>query len=275
MLITCVAWLLLSSGGPDPETSTRPWTLADAELPRSLRADLAVESQEVVPVPVDDPQKRPSNDDLTVVLGANVRFSIPFGAANRDYYYYGGFYAIDHYSSWSDFFNPGWGIDVEANIFFTSIGPGRRRAKGSNYGLVLLAQADQYDGRSVSDGFGNKLRVEDLNMNTIQIGGKFIQAMEGDFFLDGTFAVGAVHYSAVEGTYTGLLGNTIRDEVFKDTWTFASTFKGDAGVHFGPLGLVLGLNLRILAPPSDGTRVDLDSGAFWTFDINLGVVIGF
>jgi len=40
-------------------------------------------------------------------------------------------------------------------------------------------------------------------------------------------------------------------------------------------GIVLGLGFRILAPPSEGGNFDMNSGAFWTFDIDLGVELGF
>jgi hypothetical protein len=84
-----------------------------------------------------------------------------------------------------------------------------------------------------------------------------------------------VHYSSVEGSFEGPGLLKFRDTVFKDTWTFASEFKGHAGYRLGPVGVVLGLGFRIQAPPTEGNNFSMSSGAFWTFDIDLGAELGF
>jgi ABC-type branched-subunit amino acid transport system permease subunit len=93
----------------------------------------------------------------------------------------------------------------------------------------------------------------------------------------GLISLGAVHYTEVEGTFTGPLfplGGT-RDKILKDTYTFASNFAFNGGYRLGPIGLTLGGAFRIMAPPSEGTHFSMNSGAFWTFDINLGAELGF
>jgi len=227
----------------------------------------------------DEFGSRRGDDDMLFSVAARARFSIPFGAANRNYsnYYYG-YYYVENYTSWSDLFNPGWGFGMEADFFLGNNGPGRRRSPGTNYGLLLLYQVDEYTGRSVSGATGTRLSLDDMTVNTLQIGGRVIHASGQDVYFGGAFALGCVHYSEVEGTFSGPLvpiGVSNRDKILRDTFTFASTFRGDAGYRLGPVALTIGMSLRIMAPPSEGSNFNMDSGAFWTFDLHLGAEIGF
>lgn len=254
---------------------------ADSRIPLSLSEEFP-QQQGLDGAPVeknpkqDDFGRTPRNDDsLNLTVGAHARFTVPFGAADRSYAtYYGGFYVVDHYLSWADFFNPGWGFDVEVDIFLGGDRPGRRRSPGFNYALALLYQTDQYYGTSSSDGFGNHLSVGDMTTNSLQVGGRVVQTMDNDFFFGGLISVGAIHYSEVEGTFSGAF-QTFHDELFRDTWTIASTFRADGGYRLGAFGIVAGIGFRIMGPPSEGTHLSLNSGAFWTFDVDLGVELGF
>lgn len=224
--------------------------------------------------PFDAPPAPRDDGSLIVNFGIHGRVSIPFGAADRSYTTYYGYYFVDHYLSWADFFNPGWGFEVEADFFFGKNGPGHRRQPGFNYGLALLAQTDTYDGRRINDDFGASLSVDDMTANTIQVGGVVLQTLGNDFYYGGLIALGAIHYSEVGGTFSGPF-TAFKDTVFRDTWTFASTFRANGGVRLGPVGLTIGMALRINAPPSEGGRLSMNSGAFWTFDVDLGAEIGF
>lgn len=281
--------LLLStvgSGGEDSrDDAADRLTYAEFALPLRLEDDL-VQQQGLDGAPVEktpkqqQPQEdfsRPRKDDdaLAVNFGAHARFTVPFGAADRSYAtYYGGFYVVDHYLSWADFFNPGWGFELEADVMLSDK-PGRRRSQGFNYGVALLAQTDQYYGTKSSDGRGNTLSMGDMTANTIQIGGRVMQSAGDDFFYGGLITIGAVHYTAVEGTISGPLFTTFQDKILRDTWTFASNFRADGGYRLGPVALVAGVALRIMAPPSEGPHMALNSGAFWSFDIDVGAEIGF
>lgn len=276
--MSIVAMLLLMSTAAAGGDATDP-----VKLPLSL-ADEVSEQQGLTDAPVekagrqDDFGVRKDEDDMVVSFAGRVRFSIPFGAAHRNYsnYYYG-YYYVENYSSWSDFFNPGWGFEMEATYFFGNNGPGRRRSPGSNYGITVLFQVDEYAGRSETGAAGTRLSVDDMNVTTLQIGGRYLQTAGPDLYYGGGFALGAVHYTQVDGTFSGPLVGPVptRDRVLRDTYTFASTFRADGGYRLGPLGLTLGMALRIMAPPQEGSNFDMDSGAFWTFDINLGAEIGF
>jgi hypothetical protein len=253
-----------------------PLSLAE-ELPHQQGLDGApVEKNPKQEAKQDDFGRAPRNDDgLNVSVGAHARFTVPFGAADHSYtYYYGGLYYVDHYLSWADFFNPGWGFDIEADFYLGGNGPGRRRTPGFNYALAFLYQTDQYYGTKSSDGFGNTLSLDDMTANSLQVGGRVVQQLANDFFYGGLIAIGAIHYSEVEGTFSGPF-TTFRDSFFRDTWTIASTFRADGGYRLGAFAIVTGIGLRIMGPPSESTHVSLNSGAFWTFDIDLGVELGF
>lgn len=300
ILPAIVLWLGMVPPGGDPAEDLP--TYAELALPHSL-ADFSSQQKDPLDgVPVEKPKQnndfanpnqnkefsKPKQDDnfgrnagrdddsLIVNFGVHGRFSVPFGAADRSYTtYYGGYYYYDHYLSWADFFNPGWGFEAEADFFFGRNGPGSRRTPGFNYGLALLVQTDEYYGRSIDDSFGHTLSVDDMTANTIQIGGVVLQTLGNDFYYGGLIALGAVHYSETSGTFSSAFYPSFRDTVFRDTWTFASTFRANGGYRLGPVGITLGMALRILAPPSEGGRFSMNSGAFWTFDLDLGVEIGF
>jgi hypothetical protein len=271
------------ANGPDPDNEVAFGP--DTGLPLRLADSLPAQQQ---PAPLDNAPvekagrrqedfERNRDDSLLVNFGLKARFSIPFGAADRSYYSYYNTYYVDHYYSWGDFFNPGWGLEAEADFFFGKNGPGHRRSPGFNYGLAVIVQVDEYYGRNIGGDFGNDLRLDDMSATTLMIGGRVLQTLGNDFYYGGLISLGAVHYTEVEGTFTGplfpLTGQ--RDKILRDTYTFASNFAFNGGYRLGPIGLTLGGALRIMAPPSEGPHFSMNSGAFWTFDINLGVEIGF
>ena len=263
-----VAMLLMGLAQAEPAEWGR--SLSGAPLRAS-----APDSDSVLRIVAQDPAAgAPRKDhDLQLNVAAHVRYAIPFGAADRSEWIYGpGIVVVDQNLSWSDFFNPGWGLDLEVDLFFSDRGP--NRTPGLNYGVMLMLQTDEFGGERINGAFNNSVKVDDLTMNSILVGGKVIHSLGGGFYADGHVAIGAVHYLAVDGTFTGAF-TEFRDEIFEDTWTFASQFRGHVGYRAGPVGFALGLGFRIQAPPSEGSRVSFDSGAFWTFDLELGVELGF
>ena len=214
------------------------------------------------------------DQNLKLNVATHVRYAIPFGSADRSEWIYGpGIVVVDQNLSWADFFDPGWGLDVEIDLFFTD--RGSTQSPGLNYGVMLMLQTDEFGGERINGIGNNSVQFEDMTMNSLLIGGKVLHTLGGGFYADGHFAIGVVHYTAVEGTFSGPALTQFRDEVFEDTWTFASQFRGHVGYRAGPVGLVLGLGFRVQAPPSEGARISFDSGAFWTFDLELGVELGF
>ena len=255
------------------------WMLAEPKEhePTASLTDLPVSlSGEILRIAAQAPPPK-KEEDLVLNVGAHARFALPFGAADRSTIVYGaGLVVVDQHVSWADFFHPGWGLDVELDIFFSSNGPGAKRDPGFNYGILLLLGTDEFEGDHVNGVGGATIGVDNLTMNTLLVGGKVIQTLGGGgFYADGYVGLGVVHYASVEGTFQGPGIVKFRDTIFADTWTFASAFRGHAGYRLGPVGIVAGLGLRIQAPPSEGHNISLNSGAFWTFDIDLGVEVGF
>jgi hypothetical protein len=269
-MLGCLAWLLVASLQTESADRLPPWAYAlsveGAEAPRA--------EDEVPGVLQAEPAGGRGRDvsDFKLNVAAHLRYAIPFGAADRSYITYGnGLWVVNHYVSWSDFFHPGWGFDLELNIF---LGKGANQQPGLNYGIAVILNSDEFGGDHVNDSLGRSLSLENLNMNSLLVGGKIIHSLGGAFYADGSFGIGAAHYTAVEGTFSGI-GPSFRDEIFQDTWTFASQFRGHAGIRLGPVGVVAGLGFRIQAPPHEGARITMNSGAFWTFDLDLGVELGF
>jgi hypothetical protein len=279
--MSIIAMFLLCSTFADGEGAEDFPKYSSVELPLRL-ADEFPQQQDLENVPVEKPNRkqnrRDDDDSMLIDVAARLRFSIPFGAANRNYsnnYYYG-YYYVSSYTSWADVFNPGWGFEVEADFFFGKNGPGSRRTPGYNYGLCLILQTDQYYGRTVDGDVAIQLKMDDMTATALMIGGRYIQTLSTDFYYGGMFALGAVHYTEVDGVFSGpLVPVPTRDKILRDTYTFASSFRMDGGYRIGSIGISLGMALRIMAPPQEGTHMSMDSGAFWTFDINLGVDIGF
>jgi hypothetical protein len=272
-MLGCLAFLILTSLQSESQDGLPSWAY-------SLSLDAEESSRFVEELPgvlQAEPAGGRGHDvsDFKLNVAAHARYSIPFGAADRSYITYGGgLWVVDHYVSWSDFFHPGWGFDLELDIFLGKNGPNPNHQPGFNYGIAVVITTDEYGGDHVNDSFGHSLSIENLTMNSILIGGKVIHTLGNNFYADGSFGVGAVHYSSVEGTFNGI-GPAFRDEILEDTWTFASMFRGHVGFRLGPLGIVAGLGFRIQAPPSEGARISMNSGAFWTFDLDLGAELGF
>jgi hypothetical protein len=250
-----------------------------AALPASaqdaLRADLAADSSLPTTLGVG-PQNREPDYEFGLTAGVHGRFSLPFGAADRDITGYAGgggaVIVVDQNISWNQLFRAGWGAEAEIDIM---VGSTRQRGHEFRYGAYIVLEEDHYDGDSVTDDFGGKMKVDDLSMNTFIVGGKVVQPFGDQFFTSGRLGVGAVHYSQVEATFSGPLVAPFTGEFIRDTWTFAFEVKGYAGLKLGPVNLVAGMGLRILLPPSEGDAVSLSSGLFYTFDLEVGAEIGF
>jgi hypothetical protein len=249
------------------------WSQPPPVLPAPDPEDVAIREMQD-----DMPRGRASaKNDLTVNVAVHGRFVLPFGSADRDVFVYGGgVFLVDQHLSWADLFHPGWGFDVELDILpGDASGKGRARQPGFDYGGFAAVLIDECPGSSVSDGAGNFIHPQNLNMTTILVGGKVIQSFDQGFFADGRFGIGAVHYNTVEATFGGPGIPDFHDELLRDTWTFAMDLRGHGGIRLGPVGLTIGLGFRFMVPPNEGARVSLDSGPLWIFDIDIGAEIGF
>jgi hypothetical protein len=253
--------------------------LAAQAVPAALPPEWSAPLPTALALEADPQEPRPGvgrqQDDFGLTAGAKVRWTVPFGAADRDLYYYssgGAVVYVDSYISWADLFDPGWGVELEVDVM---LGWQREFGNISRYGIYVVVEQDEYYGDSVTGELGGRVKADDLTMSSVLVGAKMVHPIAENAVAGGRMGIGAVHYSQVMGEFSGPLITPFRDEFLEDTWTFAFEIRGQAGLKLGPLVLSLGLGLRINAPPRDGDIVDFSSGAFWTFDVDLGAEIGF
>ena len=244
--------------------------------------DLLAAADPEPPVALSLQEMRPRRDAPAFGFTAALhgRFSMPFGSADREISGYstggGTTVVIDSYLSWADLFDPGWGVEVEVDFYL-----GRDRHGGfgrgdeMRYGFFVSLATDTYNGDSADDEFGNRVKVEDLTMTTLIVGGKVEGTTGPNMFFDGRAGIGAVHTNSVMGDFSGPLIPEFTTEFLEDSYTFVFEFRGHGGLELGPINLVAGLGFRFMVPPSEGDAIDLDGGIFMTFDIEVGIEIGF
>jgi hypothetical protein len=287
-MLEIAAFLLLTGGGDTDSTPS-----ASTGVPRRSLAAWEDEAPQEVPIPRhDSPSLRllaeldplPSfsqapdgGKDRGVSFGvaAHGRYSIPFGAAERNSVVYAGVVLVQQYVSWADLFDPGWGFDIEVDVYFGGPKSPAKGEAGSRFGVVGIFERDTFGGDHIGSSLGGSVQVGDLSMEELLVGGVAYQGLGPGVYTKGHVAVGAVHYSEVHATFSGLGILQTRDELLADTWTISSDFRAEIGLLAGPIGFSFGIGLRIQAPPSEGPRVSLNSGAFWSFDLTLGVDIAF
>jgi len=286
--MTMLMALLLTLGGNDPDDVP---PLAELSLPRNLtleEQDSRPGYQDPRPLgyqadPSSSPREKQASQKFLLSLGIEGRWTTPFGYANRDVFYVdnpnGGLTLLfDSNLRWNDVFSSGWGTSFIAEVTMMQAGRGGGEGRGRgkfSAGVYVSFSQDHFSGDNVDDGRGNSFSVDDMTMNTYLVGGTMYQSMGDGAFMSGRLGLGAVHYAQVDAEYRFLFTQTFRSSFLDDTWNFAMEFQGGGGYRFGPIALTLGLGVRMLLPPDQGPTVSLDSGIFWTFDITLGVEIGF
>jgi hypothetical protein len=218
--------------------------------------------------------------------GVRGQWSIPFGFASRDVAFIssgaGATLAIDSNLSWSDLFNPGWGAGLTVDLTMYRVGKGsgydsgygKSRGKVAMGGYLSINEV-HYDGNSTSDSFNNSITPDQMVLSTAVIGPMIFQDMGDGAFAEGRFGIGVAHYSECGATYRAAPFAAVRGQLFEETWTLATEFKGAAGFQLGPLAVSLGIGAKLLLPPNRASGVDLDPGLFWSFDVELGVDLGF
>lgn len=285
--MTLLMALLLTAAGPDPDAAD--WR---AGLPASLSLE-DLQDQETRREREERERReggRESREDRGPKYGLGVqlqgRWSLPFGSANRDVSTFSGVgggatVVYDSNLAWSDLFGSGWGTSLTVEVTMVRAGRaegGYGRSKNNfSVGGYLSFMQDNLSGETASDGSGNTISAEDMSMDSYLVGGTIYQNMGNNVYYEGRMGIGAVHYSEVNGTFsTGFpFPSTFEGNLFKETWNIAFELRGGIGYRVGPLGLSVGMGLRLLGPPSAGGGVDLDSGLLWTWDIDLGIELGF
>ncbi|MBV8881540.1 MAG: hypothetical protein JO332_16355 [Planctomycetaceae bacterium] len=273
--MTMLMALLLAAVGPDPDGIP---TLADPPLPTSLAAE-----ERISPEQEEVRREREATPKFLLSLGLEGRWTTPWGSANHSLYYVdnpnGGLTLLFNSNlRWNDLFRAGWGTSLIGEVTFVQAGraggSGRGRGKFSAGAYVNFSQ-DHYSGDSVNDGFGNSFSVDNLDVTSYLVGLTVYQDMGEGVFLDARAGVGAVHFSRVDADYRFNFQPAFRGAFLQDSWNFASEFRGGTGYRFGQVALTLGVGLRLFLPPDEASTVKIDAGMFLTFDVDLGLEIGF
>jgi len=287
--MTMLLALLLTLSASDPDEAPSG---AELSLPRSL----ALEDQEFRagfqdPRPLGnqaDPgsssREKPASPKFLLSLAVEGRWTMPFGSTSRDVYSVdnpnGGLSLLfDSHLRWNDVFSSGWGTSLIAEITLmqagrASGGEGRGRGKFSAGAYVSFSQ-DHFSGDHVDDGRGNSFSVDDLSMNTYLVGGTLYQSLGDAVFMDARLGLGAVHYAQVDADYSFLFTPAFRGRFLADTWNFATELQGGVGYRFGAIAFTFGLGMRALFPPDGASTVKINSGILYTYDITLGIEVGF
>jgi len=235
-------------------------------LPRDLRWEVA--------------QAETESFRLGLTLGAQGRASLPFGAADRGTIIATGFNTITivNHLDYSELFNPGWGFTLEADVMLrpSNQPPGALPSQQSpTLGGYAAFGWDWYGGSHTQDNAGTEVRPDTLRTSTIFVGIKGTGVVEGDFFGDLRFGLGAVHYDTLDATFRPRTGPEGRGELFADTWAFALEVRMHFGWHVGAVGVVFGLGGRLQAPPDRGADSSLDPDAFYALDFDVGLELSF
>lgn len=208
------------------------------------------------------------------------RFAFPFGSADREITAVAGgggaVVVVDEHLSWADLFRPGWGAEVELDLFTGRSGDSVFGPEASfRYGAFAALGLDHFEGDGAGDGSGSFMEVDDLDLGTLIVGGKVVTSLGDGQRVDGRIGLGVAHFSEVDAVFSGPGVPALRTEFLEETWTLACEVRGHWGVEFGPVALVLGLGFRAIVPPNEGSGVDLSAGAFFTLDVEVGIELGF
>jgi hypothetical protein len=248
---------------------------APLQDPFALPTELAL-SQQPPPADVPMPGRRDADDDLGLAASVRGRYTIPFGYADGDFYFYAGgggaAVYVDSYVSWADIFDPGWGAELEIEVF---LGSERKYGRFTRFGFYLTAETDHFYGDTLTGPLNTRVAVGDMDMTSFIVGATVQHPVSDQMVSGGRAGIGAVHYTQVDADFSGNGFTPFTGEFLEETWTFAFEARVYGGVKLGPLMLSAGIGTRIYAPPHDGDVVNLSSGAFWTFDIDLAATLGF
>lgn len=224
------------------------------------------------------------NEDFYISVGAFGRYSWPFGTLeDHDIIISGNVVIIPDHLNYSNLFDAGGGFALEASVMFVRPPPPQKGAYGQalprdpTAGLYVSFQSDSYEGDSTTDG-NAFIDPDDLNLTAVLVGLKVTTDLGGGLIGEAHLGAGLVRYEAVDARVSLNGGGESTQELFEDSQEFAGEFRYRFSARLGPVGLVAGLGLRIMGGPDEGdSEVGdlLDTHAFWSFDFDVGVEIGF
>jgi hypothetical protein len=169
-------------------------------------------------------------------------------------------------AKYNDLFQAGPGVSVEGNVLF-SLGPRWKLGPYLSFGW------DHFGGKGDTDSTGDTLTPKAMEMTTFLVGGRATYDLGQHFTWDVHLAMGAAHYSKVDGTLVHN-GSPMDVGVFKSSTAFAF----DIGTRFsyavGQVFFDLGIDLRSQGAPANAD-FDFSSGALVLFGVEAGVGVRF
>lgn len=221
------------------------------------------------------------DDAYRFSVGAFGRFSWPFGKLDdQEAVIVGNTVLIPDHLRYSDLFETGWGVSLEASFNFYTEGKGGHRGPmdsgGLRAGLYVSVQRDSYEGDRVSDG-AFFIDPDDMTLTSGYIGVKVITGMGGSSYGEAHLGIGVARFDSVDAQVATISGDQTQ-ELFEESQEFALESRYRFSARLGPLALTGGVGIRYISGPDEGDSDVghlLDAHAFWTFDLDFGVELGF
>lgn len=212
----------------------------------------------------------PSSGRAEGSLAVHGQWSVPFGHAYGRSITFQGATLVTRSVNWDKLYEPGWGLDVEGDIFFEG------RGSSVDAGLGIVLSTDVYGRGRIANVFSGEIVTSNLSMSCLLVGLAIAGGNGPGLYGKGFFGAGPVHYSTVSATTSGLGITQFEAEFVRNTWTIASLIRGEIGYRFGQVVSVLaGFGVRLQAPPNEGTDFNVHSSTFYTYDVNFGVEFSF
>lgn len=219
------------------------------------------------------------DESFRLSVGAFLRLSWPLGSVDdHDALLAGNVVIVPDHIRYNDLFDPGAGIGLEASLMlFHPESRERGSPAGPSAGLYVSLQVDTFEGSPVSDGTAF-IEPGDLDMATAFIGIVVATDLGGGGYGQAHLGAGLVRYDSVSANVSLNAGGSESQELFEESREFASEFRYRFNVRLGPLALAAGLGVRLMSGPDEGESAMgdlLETNAFWTFDADLGLELGF
>lgn len=177
---------------------------------------------------------------------------------------------IDHVW-YSDFFDPGWGLTVEADLL-TYVAP------YWGVGGYISYNWDRFDGNRLVFGLNDEAEADHMTLNSVFVGGKVLQKLSPWVSWEGRMGLGLVTYSHVQWSgIDPITGPFANEELFQRITRGAFEIGGRIGVGSPHVQAEFGFGIRIMGGASRGRDVTdaIDPDILTTFMLELGLALRF
>jgi hypothetical protein len=176
---------------------------------------------------------------------------------------------IDHLW-YSDFFDVGWGVTVEADLL---------QFVAPHYGVggYLSYNWDQFNGNTIVFPNGDTATPDHMTLNSAFLGAKFLQHLNPWVVWEGRMGAGIVHYSRTTWSGVDLGVPFSNEELFKSITRGAFEIGGRIGAGSPTIQADFGFAVRIMGGAARGKDVTsaIDPDILTTFMLELGLSIRF